>query len=206
MAKKKPQPILVLDLKKSVPGLIIQSKTFVLNVTGNPLSFSTLDPVGAIVGTDIDNLQGAETALENGTGKMGPRTTALDKVWEDLNNWGGQVQGLVRKLSSYTDQVNLIHLFGAKVKVNGKWVKPPFDVVNTSAGVATLIKKKVPGAVNEYQVSYDMGVTWVGLVSTTLNEIPVAGFAIGATPFFRTRANMGLVEGTWLVISIIITK
>jgi hypothetical protein len=205
-AKKK--PIVVLDLPKDVPNLVIKSRTFVLNVTGNPLSFSTLDPIATIVGTNIDNLVSTESALENGTGKIGPRNSALDEVWENLGNWSGQVQILVRNLTSYSDQVNLIHLFGGRVKVNGKFVRAPLTLTNPSPGLVEMVKARIPGSVNEYQVSFDMGVTWDGedLPATKLNTVTMGGFTKGASIFIRTRANMGLVKGVWIIESIIITK
>ena len=146
--------------------------------------------------------------MENRTGPIGPRNTALDAVTEALGNWGGQVQALVRLLPSYSDQVNLIHLFGARVKVNGVFVRAPLTLTNPSAGVIKMVKARIPDAVNEYQVSYDLGVTWDGeaVAANKINTVELGGFIKGATIFVRTRANLGLVKGVWIIEAIIITK
>lgn len=197
-----------MDLPKDVPNFLLKGRVFVLNVTGNPLEFSTLNPVSTIVGTELDNLDGLNQALHGGTGKIDPRNKALGIAEGSLMNWSSQVTVLVRNLTNYLDKVALIHLFGARVKVNGKFIKPPFAVTNPSPGVVEMVKTKVPDSVNEYQVSYDLGVTWDGedLAATKLNKVSVPGFVKGSTPFLRTRANLGFVKGKWLIESIIITQ
>jgi len=206
MAGGNRKPILVMGLPRDVPGLLAKARVFVLNVEGNPLTFSTLDPIAADVTDDIDDLSDSQVALDNKTGKSGTRNSNRDTLVNVLNNWGSQVMVMVRNLDSYTDQVNLIHTFGARVKVNGKFVRPPFELFNPSPGLVLMRKSKTPKATNEYQVSYDMGASWNGLVSTELCKLTEGGFEIGQRPFFRTRANLGLVKGTWLILDILITQ
>ena len=206
MSERSKQPILVMGLPRDIPGLLAKARVFVLNVEGNPLEFSTLDPIAADVTDDIKALSSAQTKLTNRTGKIGPRNKCKENLVNVLNNWGSQVMILVRNLDSYSDQVNLIHLFGGRVKVNGKFIRAPFELTNPSPGLVKLKKAKTPKGINEYQVSYDLGVTWDGLVSTDLCTITEGGFEIGARPFFRTRANIGLVKGKWIILDILITK
>jgi hypothetical protein len=204
----KKKPVVVVGLPKDVPNLILKGRVYVLNVTNNPLVFSSLDPANTVVGGYINVLETAETALENRTGPIGPRNTALDAVTEALGNWGSQVQVLVRNLTSYSDQVNLIHLFGARVKVRGVFVKAPLTLTNPSPGVIHIVKARIADAVNEYQVSYDLGVTWdtEAVAANKLNKLDVDGFIKNATIFVRCRANIGLVKGVWIIEAIIITK
>src|SRR5665213_3273810 len=204
MAGTNRQPILVMGLPRDIPGLLAKARIFVLNVEGNPLSFSTLDPIAADVTDNIDDLSDSQVALDNRTAKSGPRNSDRDTLVNVLNNWGSQVMVMVRKLDSYTDQVNLIELFGGRVKVNGKYIRPPFELFNPSPGLVLMRKRKTPKAINEYQVSYDLGVSWEGLVSTELCKLTEGGFIIGARPFFRTRANLGTVKGVWLILDILI--
>jgi hypothetical protein len=207
-ATTKKKPLVVLGLPKDVPNLLLKGRVFTLNVTNNALDFASLVPTSTIVGGYINVLESAETALENRTGPIGPRNTALDAVNEALGNWGGMVQVLVRNLTSYSDQVNLIHLFGARVKVNGVFVRDPLTLTNPSPGVIHIVKARVPDAVNEYQVSYDLGVTWdpETVAANKLNKFDLSGFIKGATIMVRARANIGLVKGVWIIEGIIITK
>jgi hypothetical protein len=204
----KKKPVVALDLPKDITNLLLRGRVFALNVTNNPLSFSSLVPTSAIVGGYINVLETTETALENRTGPIGPRNTALDAVTEALGNWGGMVQVLVRNLTSYSDQVNLIHLFGARVKVRGTFLKAPLTLTNPSPGVIHIVKARIADAVNEYQVSYDLGVTWdtEAVAANKLNKLDLGGFKVGATIFVRCRANIGLVKGVWIIEAIIITK
>src|ERR1022692_3341 len=127
MSERSKQPILVMDLPRDIPGLLAKARVFVLNVEGNPLEFSTLDPIAADVTDAINALSRAQVKLTNRTAKRGPRDKCKETLVNMLNNWGSQVMVLVRKLDSYTDQVNLIHLFGGRVKVNGKFIRAPFE-------------------------------------------------------------------------------
>ena len=52
----KKKPVLVLGLPKDVPNLLLKGRVFVLNVTNNPLVFSTLDPANTVVGGYINTL------------------------------------------------------------------------------------------------------------------------------------------------------
>ena len=207
-ATTKKKPVLVLGLPEDIPNLLLKSRVFALNVTNNAIVFSSLVPTSVIVGGYINVLETTQTALENRTGPIGPRNTALDTVTEALGNWGGMVQVLVRNLTSYSDQVNLIHLFGARVKVRGVFVKAPLTLTNPSPGVIHIVKAKIANAVNEYQVSYDLGVTWdtEAVAANKLNKLDVGGFIKGASIFVRSRANLGLVKGVWIIEAIIITK
>ena len=194
MAKNK-QPVLVMDLPESAEPLVTRGRLFLLNVTSNPVTFASLDPIASIMKTTLDNLEAGNLAIKRKLGTSADRNVIWSNALDDLNNWGSQVMVLVRKLTSYNDQVALIQAFGGKVKVNGKFLKPPFGAVNTSPGIVTLGKTKVPSGTNEYQQSFDLGVTWVAIISTHYCKVPVSGQVKGSTMMYRTRATVGLIQG-----------
>jgi hypothetical protein len=200
------QTVLVMDLPKSVDALVAKVRNYALNVKNNPLLFSTLTPIYSVVNTACQTLVDAELAFKNGTGLSGPRDEAEIAVRNLGNNWGSQVQVMVRNTVGLDAQNTLIQAFGGRAKVNGVFNKPLFSGVNTSAGAVTLKKRKIPGGTNEYMISYDAGLTWSMLFATHLNEIPVSGLALKSSPLFRTRSTVGLVQGGWIMIEVYIEK
>jgi|ERR1035441_1706969 hypothetical protein len=205
MAKNK-QPLLVMDLPTTPEPLVARGRLFTTNVINNAVTFASLDPIASILNTKLSNLEAGNIAIKRKLGTSADRNVIWSDTLDDLNNWGSQVMVLVRKLTSYNDQVALIQAFGGRIKVNGKFLKPPFAGVNTSPNVVNLTKTKVPGGTNEYQKSFDLGVTWVAIISTHLCKVPDSGYTKGSTVMFRTRATVGLVIGLWITIEVEITK
>src|ERR1700722_2985227 len=131
---KTKQTVLVMDLPKAIDALVAKVRNYALNVKNNPTLFSTLDPIYSVVNTNCQTLVDAELAYKNGTGLSGPRNAAELAVRNDGNNWGSQVQVLVRNTVGLDEQNTLIQAFGGRAKVNGVFNKPLFGGVNTSAG------------------------------------------------------------------------
>jgi hypothetical protein len=185
---------------------ILRGRTLVLNRLANATMFASLGPATTVMTTDINTYETAESLVETRVlGGVNARNIAKDTFEKDVNSWVAGTQILVNAAPNYLAAIAIPQALGLYVKVNGVYVKPPFELRNPSAGILEMIKKKIPGTINEYQISYDLGVTWIGLVSTDQNKMIHGGLTVGANIFCRTRANLGLAAGVWVNDNITIT-
>lgn len=186
---------------------ILRGRTLVLNRLANVVKFASLLPSAVDMTTDIDTYEEAEALVENGgLGVVNARNIAKGAFEKDVNSWTAGTQILVNNAPTYLAAIAIPQALGMYVKVNGVYIKPPFELRNPTASILEMIKRKVPSATNEYQISFDNGVTFIGLVSTNLNKMIYAGAIVGAAIICRTRANIGLVAGVWIYEHIVITK
>ncbi len=207
MAATEKKIVVVAKLPTINAQQILRGRTLVLNRDANSSMFTSLVPNSADMKVIIDTYETAEALVENGgLGVANTRNIAKAVFEKKVSNWTAGCQILVNSAPNYLAAIAFPDALGMYVKVNGVFVKPPFELRNVHASILELIKKKVPKSVNEYQISYDKGLTYIGLVSTDLNRMPVGSMTVGAEIICRTRANIGLVAGVWIYDSITITK
>ena len=203
--EKKVEVVAKLPIKNS--DQILRGRTLVLNRLANVLKFATLLPTTVDMTTHIDTYEAAEAAVENGgLGVANTRNIAKGVFEKDVNSWTAGCQILVNGAPNHLAAIAIPQALGMYVKVNGVFAKLPFELRNPSAGILEMIKRKIPNSTNEYQISFDNGVTFIGLVSTNLNKMIYSGAIAGAAIICRTRANLGLTAGVWIYEHIVIMK
>ena len=201
------RPIAVLKAPKPIDKLIFKVRALIINLLLNPGYFAAIVPVPATVTINVDDLelkQARVVAKIVGAGAL--RDLVLKTVKANINDLVAGIQSLADNAINVEMAIAIIQAAGLEVKVNGVRVIAPFEVKSRKgfSGIAYLKMKKVPLASYDWQVSYDMGVTWVNLPGTRASKTILDGLTLGAQLLFRARANVGNVAGVWMPAEVIV--
>src|ERR1035437_6058920 len=133
------------------------------------------------------------------TGAKAARDIALAKSSADANNWLSCMQIMADNAATYLLSVAYVQTLGLRVKVNGARVRPSFEVRNVLPGVAELIRKKIANQICQWEVSYDLGITWIALLPTKQSTTSLDGLVVGSNSFFRSCAVVNSTASVWIV-------
>jgi len=201
------RPIAVFKAPTAITKLIFKIRAFIVNLLLHPEYFAAIVPAPATVTTNVDGLEKKQANVTARiVGAAGLRNIILKLVNANLHDLIAQVQSLADNAPNYDTAVAIIQTAGLGVKVNGVKVKAPFAVSCRKgfAGIAYLAMKAIKKGSYDWQVSYDLGVTWTPLPGTRDAKTTLAGLKSGAEIMFQGRANAGGVAGKWFSAELIV--
>ena len=188
--KKPKSPRIVLRKPPTAAATLVLAKAILQAVTTNKGEFPTPNPSLAILTTDINALDTAETAVKTRTkGAAQERDAKLAVVVTDLELLRAYVQS-VANAADPANAASIAHAAGMDVRKSTATTKPDFGAKpdKTLSGVVH-VSVKVGGKreTHQWQSSTD-GKTWTDMPPTLQGKTTATGFQPGVTVYFRHRA------------------
>ncbi len=189
--------IVSLKLPKSVPALLVKTRSIVDAMTKSPL-FPDPDPALSTVTTALAALQAAHGAvLARELGAVALRNEKRRALVVLLDRLGGYIQGVAD--GDVSTAASVIESAGVGVRTVRYRQKQVFAVKHGPvSGSVTLTTRAVARRASYlWQYSLDGGKTWVDMPATLPSKTTLFGLTPATKATFRSRAVTKAGEGDW---------
>jgi hypothetical protein len=196
MAKGRNTVVVVANLPRSAPELLIRMQTIVNAMEANVSTFPSPSPPLADVRLHITQLSDAQAAFNNHTGPSVTRDVALRLLMEDGKRlWAGvqeQASANVERAAVIAGQAAIT------LRSTPKRHKPPLAIKQTLTTQVKVIGKATKHA-GQYgwEYSLDGGKTWIGVTPTTKATAIITGLQPGVMVTVRYRTLTTKGWGDW---------
>jgi hypothetical protein len=188
MAKALNTIIVVLDLPRAVPQLIIRVNGLVAGIEEHPLIFPKPTPPLAQVKSNLGALMTAQANYKSSLGSVVKREEARKLTVADAKGIHAYVQGLAVANPEQADVI--AGAASMTVRKTPARHKPPLSVKQLVSMSVKVIAKAVNGGQHyEWEYSLD-GATWIKLPPTTKASTTVTSLQPGRVVWFRCRVLM----------------
>ena len=190
------QPIVVLDMPKTIGGKLGLARAVLAAMSAASATYPSPTPSLAQFSADIDGLDDAETATRTKTkGAVDARDDKLRIVIGDLHQLKAYVQQVVGQTPAQA--ASLAEQAGMRVRRPATHNKPTLVAVPYMNGSARVVAKAVRGAVSyDWQFSIDK-TTWSGVPPTAQAKTVIGGLPSATRVWFRMRPVLRTGVGAW---------